>query len=315
MGTCVALPYWPTRRRRRGSFAAEAIAGLPTAAEWKSIPWAIFTDPEISGVGLTEKQALESGYKIKKSRFSFAALGRAMAVGETDGFVRIVSEDQSGVVLGVQIVGPEASDLISEAALAIEMGATVEDLALTIHPHPTLPEAIMEAAESSRGKGCSSTEVAMTLSILDLGRRPYSEVWALQKDTVEGRGAGRAMDTLILVEHEHVVTLGRKTSPENLMRTLSVPVFQVERGGDATYHGPGQLVGYPIVKMAVPDVKNYVRKLEEVLVRTVETFDISAGRKDDHSGVWVGEKKLASIGVAVTNWVTYHGFTLNVNTT
>jgi dihydrolipoamide dehydrogenase len=88
---------------------------------------------------------------VKKSRFPFAALGRAIAQGETDGFVRIVSDAENQVVLGVQIVGPEASDLISEAVLAIEMGATVEDLSLTMHPHPTLPEAIMEAAESAVG--------------------------------------------------------------------------------------------------------------------------------------------------------------------
>ncbi len=154
----------------------------------------------------------------------------------------------------------------------------------------------------------------MSISVLDLGRRPYQEVWALQKELVEARSTGRAPDTLIIVEHEHVVTLGRKTSPENLKEVLAVPVFQVERGGDATYHGPGQLVGYPIMKMAVPDVKNYVRKLEEVLIQTVEAFSIRAGRKENHSGVWVGGKKLASIGVAVTNWVTYHGFALNVNT-
>ncbi len=145
-------PLLAHKAQKEGIVAAEVLAGLPTVAEWKSIPWAIFTDPEISGVGLTEKQAVEAGYKVKRSRISFAALGRAMAAGETDGFVRIVSEEGTGVVPGVQIVGPEASDLISEAALAIEMGATVEDLALTIHPHPTLPEAIMEAAESASGK-------------------------------------------------------------------------------------------------------------------------------------------------------------------
>ena len=154
----------------------------------------------------------------------------------------------------------------------------------------------------------------MTTSLLDLGRRPYPEVWAMQKELVEARSQNRVSDTLILVEHEHVVTLGRKTTPENLKLELSVPVFQVERGGDATYHGPGQLVGYPIMKMVVPDVKNYVRKLEDVLILTANAFAISAGRKENHAGVWVGDKKLASIGVAVTNWVTYHGFALNINT-
>ncbi|MDA4122391.1 MAG: lipoyl(octanoyl) transferase LipB [Thaumarchaeota archaeon] len=154
----------------------------------------------------------------------------------------------------------------------------------------------------------------MSVSLLDLGRRPYPEVWELQKQLVEARSLGRVQDTLILVEHDHVVTLGRKTSAENLSRDLRIPVFQVERGGDATYHGPGQLVGYPITKMHVPDVKRFVWKLEQVLIDAVGAFSIKGGRKEGHPGVWVGDKKLASIGVAVTNWVTYHGFALNVNT-
>jgi len=89
---------------------------------------------------------------VKKNRFPFAALGRALSTGEPEGFVKIVSDASNGLVLGVQIVGPEASNLISEAALAIEMGATVEDIALTIHPHPTLSEGLMEAAEAAEGK-------------------------------------------------------------------------------------------------------------------------------------------------------------------
>ena len=153
----------------------------------------------------------------------------------------------------------------------------------------------------------------MSVSLLDLGRRPYTEVWALQRRLVEARSKGEAPDTLILVEHENVITLGRKTTPENF-KPLEVPVFQVERGGDATYHGPGQLVGYPIIKMDVPDVRGFVRSLEEVLIQASTSFSIEAGRKEKHTGVWVGEKKLASIGVAVTNWVTYHGFAINVNT-
>jgi lipoyl(octanoyl) transferase len=153
----------------------------------------------------------------------------------------------------------------------------------------------------------------MSVRLLDLGRRPYAEVWELQKSLVEERSRGEAPDTLILVEHEHVVTLGRKTTPENF-RPVGVPVFQVERGGDATYHGPGQLVGYPIIKMAAPDVRGFVRSLEEVLIRTARSSSIEATRREGHTGVWVGDKKLASIGVAVTNWVTYHGFALNVNT-
>ncbi len=145
-------PLLAHKASKEGIVAAEVISGLPTAADWTVIPDAIFTDPEIASVGLTEARALEAGYGVKKSRFSFAALGRALSTGESEGFVKVISNATDGLVLGVQIVGPEASNLISEVTLAIEMGATVEDVALTIHPHPTLPEAIMEAAESASGR-------------------------------------------------------------------------------------------------------------------------------------------------------------------
>ena len=145
-------PLLAHKASKEGIVAAEAIAGLPSAADWKVIPDAVFCDPEVASVGLTEARAIEAGYKVKRSRFQFAALGRALTAGEPEGFVKIISNEADGLVLGVQIVGPEASDLISEVALAIEMGATVEDIALTIHPHPTFPEAIMETAESGAGR-------------------------------------------------------------------------------------------------------------------------------------------------------------------
>lgn len=145
-------PLLEHKAAKEGIVAAECIAGLPSAADWKVIPDAVFCDPEVASVGMTEAKAAEAGYKVKKSRFQFAALGRALSTGDPEGFVKIVSREEDGLVLGVQIVGPEASNLISEVALAIEMGATVEDIAMTIHPHPTLPEAIMEAAESASGR-------------------------------------------------------------------------------------------------------------------------------------------------------------------
>jgi dihydrolipoyl dehydrogenase len=145
-------PLLAHKASKEGIVAAECIAGLPSAADWKVIPDAVFCDPEVASVGLTEARALQAGYKVKRSRFQFAALGRALTAGEPEGFVKIVSKEDDGLVLGAQVVGPEASDLISEIALAIEMGATVEDIALTVHPHPTLPEAIMEASESAAGK-------------------------------------------------------------------------------------------------------------------------------------------------------------------
>jgi len=137
---------------REGLVAAAAIAGDKSAAfDPVAIPAVIFTDPEVASVGLTEPQAIEKGYTPVVGRFPFAASGRAMTRNETDGFVKVVSDKKTDVVLGVHMVGPDVSELIAEAGLALEMGATVEDLATTIHAHPTLPEAVMEAAEAVHG--------------------------------------------------------------------------------------------------------------------------------------------------------------------
>jgi dihydrolipoamide dehydrogenase len=145
-------PLLAHKASKEGIVAAENASGMQSYADWNVVPDAIFTDPEIASAGMTERKAVELGYEIKKARFNFAALGRALASDEGEGFVKIVADAKTDTVLGVQIVGPEASNLISEAALAIEMGAKIEDIALTIHPHPTLPEAIMEAAEVAAGR-------------------------------------------------------------------------------------------------------------------------------------------------------------------
>lgn len=137
---------------KEGIVAAEVAAGMSSEALWKTVPDAIFTEPEIASAGLTEIMARASGLDASSTRFPFAALGRALTAGETDGFVKVVWEKGSKRVVGVQIIGPSASDMISEAALAIEMGATLDDIALTIHPHPTFPEALMEAAEAAAGQ-------------------------------------------------------------------------------------------------------------------------------------------------------------------
>jgi lipoate-protein ligase B len=149
--------------------------------------------------------------------------------------------------------------------------------------------------------------------LLDLGRMEYGAALEFQKTLAEQRARGEVPDTLILVEHDHVITLGRKTTPANF-KPQDVPVFQVERGGDATYHGPGQLVGYPIVLLSDHDIRRHVRTIETALINAVKRYGIDGEMLDGHPGVWVRGKKLASIGVAVTNWVTYHGFALNVNT-
>ena len=150
--------------------------------------------------------------------------------------------------------------------------------------------------------------------LLDLGRKAYREVWELQKALVDRRAEDRIPDGLILVEHEPVATLGRRGKREDVLDP-SLEVFEVERGGEATYHGPGQLVGYPIIKL--PDrleVKRLVTDLEEVLLRSCADFGIEATREGPERGVWVGGKKIASIGLAVRRSVTYHGFAVNVST-
>ncbi len=152
IGDVVGPPMLAHKASKEGVVAAEAIAGMNSEADFRAIAGVVFTDPEIATVGLTEAQAKEKGYNPIVGRFPFTALGRALLAGETEGFVKIVADKSSDVVLGVHIVGAEASDIISEAALAIEMGATLEDIGFTIHPHPTLPESIMEASEAAKGK-------------------------------------------------------------------------------------------------------------------------------------------------------------------
>jgi lipoyl(octanoyl) transferase len=152
----------------------------------------------------------------------------------------------------------------------------------------------------------------------------YGAALALQRDLVAERQAGRIDDVLLLLEHPPVLTLGVRgdggrthilASDEDLS-TRGIAVFETGRGGDVTYHGPGQLVGYPIIDLKPDrqDVHRYVRDLEEVLIRTAGSFGIRAGRVSGLTGVWVGHEKLAAIGVRIARWVTSHGFALNVGT-
>src|SRR5579875_2726733 len=141
----------------------------------------------------------------------------------------------------------------------------------------------------------------MRLVSVDAGRLDYSLALEVQKKLVDRKIRGEVDDVLLLLEHDNVITLGRRTSPENF-KEQPIPVYQVERGGDATYHGPGQLVGY------------LIRRLEIVLLKTAKKFGVQATVKEGHTGVWVENGgKIASIGVAVNDWVTYHGFALNVD--
>ncbi len=151
IGDVSGPPMLAHKASKEGEVVAEVLGGKRAAKDWVTVPGIVFTHPEIATVGLTEKEAKDQGYEIKVGKFPFSALGRAMSIAETDGFTKVVTDSKSGRVLGIHIVGPSASDLISEAALALEMVATAEDLALTIHPHPTLGEALMEASAASLG--------------------------------------------------------------------------------------------------------------------------------------------------------------------
>ena len=152
IGDVAGQPMLAHKASKEGVVAAEVIAGLPSARDWRSVAAVIFTDPEIASVGMTEEQAKAAGYDPVAGRFPFAALGRAVAIQDMEGFAKVVADRKTDLVLGVHVVGPHACDLISEGALALEAGLRVEDLGGTIHPHPTLPEAIMEAAHALHGK-------------------------------------------------------------------------------------------------------------------------------------------------------------------
>lgn len=169
--------------------------------------------------------------------------------------------------------------------------------------------------------------------VVDLGQIEYGSAWELQRCAVAARKAGAIPDVLLLCEHPHVITLGRNANrahllaPEALLRRMGVACFETNRGGDVTYHGPGQLVGYPILDLAGirRDVAWYVRSLEEAMIRATSAFGIAARRVTGHTGVWVDvpagpdgahrqEEKLAAIGVHLSRWVTSHGFAYNIST-
>ena len=145
IGDLRGAPLLAHKAMKEGVVAAEVAAGKPSAFD-QQIPSVVYTDPEYASVGMTEAEAMEKGIAVQVGKFPYAANGRALTRQEKDGFVKVVTDAEYKVVLGVQIVGPEASELIAEAALAVEMGALADDLELTIHPHPTLSESLMEAA-------------------------------------------------------------------------------------------------------------------------------------------------------------------------
>lgn len=152
IGDLAGQPMLAHKASKEAEVAAEVIAGHNAVMDAKAMPAVVFTDPEIGSVGLSEEAAKAEGFEVIVGKFPFAALGRAMTTGETDGFVKVVADKTTQEVLGVHIVGPEASNLVAEAALALEMGAFIDDLSLTVHAHPTLAEGLMEAAKAAVGE-------------------------------------------------------------------------------------------------------------------------------------------------------------------
>jgi lipoyl(octanoyl) transferase len=160
-----------------------------------------------------------------------------------------------------------------------------------------------------------------SLQILDWGHTQHEDATKRQEDLVAERIAGRISDTLIFTQHDPVFTLGLRAGAEShilwdgsMLAKHGVTVIKTNRGGDVTYHGPGQLVGYPIINLSThPDLHAYLRFLEEVLINSLANFGLKAERRPEHTGIWIQTRKIAALGVAVRRWVTYHGFALNID--
>jgi lipoate-protein ligase B len=168
----------------------------------------------------------------------------------------------------------------------------------------------------------TSPSIKSVCRAIDLGIVGYDKAFVLQKREVERLQRGEGNDVLLFVEHPHVITVGRNATgsailaDRRLIEARGATVVATDRGGDVTYHGPGQLVGYPILRLAAGrrDVRRYVHDLEQVLIDTLADFGVFAGRHPEHRGVWVRERKIASLGIRISRWVTCHGFALNVDT-
>ena len=159
--------------------------------------------------------------------------------------------------------------------------------------------------------------MAVTYNILDLGKSHYNDAWELQKRLQSQRISGQIDDQLLLVEHFPVYTLGKNTPREHLLTKDSdnISIIQTDRGGDITFHGLGQLVGYPILDLNQykRSISWYMRELEQLIIDVLKEYDINAGRKKGLTGTWVKDKKIAALGVRISKWVTMHGFSLNIN--
>ena len=163
----------------------------------------------------------------------------------------------------------------------------------------------------------NSTSRSKEIEILDLGMQGYKKSWNFQKSLLKKRSNNEINDTLIFVEHEPVYTLGKNADENHILQNYpeEIKTFHIERGGDVTYHGPGQLVGYPILDLRdyKKSISWYMRTLEQIIIDTLSEFNIQADRKNGLTGVWYKNEKIAALGVRVSKWITMHGFSLNIN--
>ncbi len=164
--------------------------------------------------------------------------------------------------------------------------------------------------------------ISKTLAYSDLGLIGYQKAWDLQHTLFEKRRADEIDDTLLLLEHPHTYTFGKSSNKANLLFDdaelvkRNISIYDIDRGGDITYHGPGQIVGYAIIDLKnwQQDTHKYLRALEEVIIQTLSEFGIKSERNENHTGVWVNDKKICAIGIKVSRWISMHGFALNINT-
>ncbi len=163
----------------------------------------------------------------------------------------------------------------------------------------------------------NGTSRSKKIEILDLGMQAYKKSWNFQKSLLKKRSNNEINDTLIFVEHEPVYTLGKNANENHILQNYpeEIKTFHIERGGDVTYHGPGQLVGYPILDLREykKSISWYMRTLEQIIIDTLSEFNIQANRKNGLTGVWYKNEKIAALGVRVSKWITMHGFSLNIN--
>ena len=166
-------------------------------------------------------------------------------------------------------------------------------------------------------KTMNNTLVNTKIDIQDLGKLLYKKTWNYQKELLKKRSNNEINDTLILVEHEPVFTLGKNADENHILQNCpdNIKTYHIERGGDVTYHGPGQLVGYPILDLRnyKKSISWYMRSLEQVIIDTLFDYNITANRKKGLTGVWCNDEKIAALGVRVSRWITMHGFSLNID--